>query len=140
MATSSNGYVVAFDFGLRHIGVAVGQTITRTARGVATLNAHQGKPDWRALQALLDEYSPILAVVGLPLNMDDTRSEMAEAASRFAQQITKRCGLETQMHDERLSTRDARRSFADAKAMGIAASEHELAACLILESWFASTP
>ena len=122
-------FVVAFDFGLKHIGVAVGQTITGTATGIATLRARAGVPDWTKLQALVADYDPVRLVVGLPLNMDDTESDMSAAARRFADRLRSRYGLPVAMHDERLTTREAR-----SLAEGVDDS-HALAAALILESW-----
>jgi len=136
MGEQSGGCVMAFDFGLRHIGVALGLHLTATARGIATLSAKSGKPRWQELQALLDEYQPGHLLVGLPLNMDGSESDMAAQARRFAAQLGHRSGLPVTLHDERLSTRQARAEMERAKAMGPASSEHELAACLILTSWF----
>ncbi len=127
--------VMAFDFGLRQTGVAVGQTITLSARGVATLNCRDGKPRWPEVTALVDEYAPNVLLVGLPLNMDGTPSTMSEAARAFAQKLSERCKLPAEMHDERLTTRSARSDLEAARASGRARSDHELAACLIAESW-----
>ena len=135
---NTDGYVIAFDFGLKYIGVAIGQTLTGSARGVTTLSARQGKPRWHELNAVLEEYRPARAVVGLPLNMDGSQSDMAERAQAFADQLSRRTRLQTVMHDERLTSRTAKDEFSHAKALGKAATEHELAACLILESWIAS--
>ena len=138
MQASVGGYVMAFDFGLRHIGVAIGQTITGTANGVATISANQGRPDWRQLNKLLQEYKPVHLVVGLPLNMDGSHSDMAGAAQEFANALQQRFGLAVDLHDERLSSRAAKASFEEAKDLGQANTEHELAACLILRSWLSA--
>jgi putative Holliday junction resolvase len=139
MAQAIGGYVMAFDFGLRHIGVALGQSLTGTARGVATLKAKNGKPDWRMVAKLLQEYAPQHLVVGWPLNMDDSTSDMAERAETFARTLGERSGLAVHLHDERLSSREAKASFEHARRMGQASSEHELAACLILAGWLEAT-
>lgn len=131
------GLVIAFDYGLRHIGVALGQSVTADSRGIATIAARQGKPDWRAVDALIAQYKPTQVVVGLPLNMDGSTSDMAQRARNFSRQLANRSHLPVSLHDERLSSRAARGDFEDAKAMGVANTEHELAACLILNSWFA---
>ena len=138
MPVQVQGYVMAFDFGLRHIGVAVGQTITATANGIATISANQGRPDWRHLQNLVDEYRPAQLVVGLPLNMDGSHSDMAGAAEKFAAKLQQRTELPVALHDERLSSRAAKALFQEAKDLGQANTEHELAACLILNSWFSA--
>lgn len=119
------GCVLAFDYGLKHIGVAVGQTVTATATPLTTLRASNGKPDWTSVDSLVGEWAPIRLLVGLPLNMDDSESEMSEAARRFASRLSERTGLETLMVDERLTsfaTRDADQT-------------HAAAAALIAESW-----
>ena len=123
--TAPAGCVLAFDFGLKHIGVAVGQTVTRSAGPLSTLRARDGKPDWSQLLALVDEWQPIQLLIGLPLNMDDSESEMSARARRFAARLGTKSGLEVTMVDERLTsyaTRDADQS-------------HAAAAALIAESW-----
>ena len=119
------GCVLAFDFGLKHIGVAVGQTITHSANPLTTLRALDGKPDWSELQALVDEWRPIHLLVGLPLNMDDSESEMSQRARGFANRLAAKSGIEVAMVDERLTsfaTRDSDQS-------------HAAAAALIAEGW-----
>lgn len=117
--------MLAFDFGLRHIGVATGQTITGTASPLTTLRARDGKPDWPAVLASIAPWKPIRLLVGLPLNMDGTDSDMAARARRFAVQIERRSGIETELVDERLTSRAAREQ----------GGEHALAAVLIAETW-----
>jgi putative Holliday junction resolvase len=122
-------YVIAFDFGLRHIGVAVGQTITGTATPLTTLSARQGVPDWTPLTALVAEWRPARLLVGLPLNMDDTESPMSERTRRFAAELTRRSGLPVLLIDERLT------SYA-ARASGIR-NGHAHAAVMIAQTWLA---
>ncbi len=135
MSAPVSGYVVAFDFGLRFIGVAIGQTVTQSAAGIGTVSARAGKPDWLKIEKLVGAYQPKLAVVGLPLNMDGSESDMATHARRFADQLAHRLTLDVVLHDERLTTKAARAAMQDAKNLGQASTEHELAACLILQSW-----
>ena len=71
--TATSATLLGFDYGTKFIGVAVGSTLTRTARPLATLAvARSGQPDWVALTRLVEEWRPQALVVGLPLNMDDT--------------------------------------------------------------------
>ena len=100
----SDGYVLGIDFGLKHIGIAVGQTVTRTANGLTTLTAQKGKPNWLELDELIQQYRPIAVVVGLPLNMDDTPSDMSALASDFARQLASRTRHPVFLADERLSS------------------------------------
>ena len=64
--------LLAFDFGTKSIGVAIGQQLTGTARPLMALKAQDGTPDWSRIEALLKEWLPDRVVVGLPLNMDGT--------------------------------------------------------------------
>ncbi len=135
-----SGYLLAFDFGLAHIGVAVAQPVTRSARGVATLPASNGKPAWPAVQQIIAQHQPAALIVGLPLNMDGSHSEMAANAEAFARALEKRSGVTVHLHDERLTSREAQAQLAWARESGKAATGHELAACLIAESWLAENP
>ena len=67
-----SGTLLAFDFGTKSIGVAVGQRITGTARPLTALKANDGTPDWNLIERLLKEWQPDDVIVGLPLNMDGT--------------------------------------------------------------------
>lgn len=119
------GYVIAFDFGLRYIGVAAGQTVTATASALTTLKARDGKPDWQVLLDIVQPWQPHTLIVGLPLNMDDTESEMSGRARTFAAALERRTGIATVLVDERLTTRAARQQDGD----------HAEAAVLIAETW-----
>lgn len=118
-----HGTVLAFDFGLKHIGVATGQTVTRTATPLTTLSARDGSPHWKAVRKLVDEWRPVRLIVGLPLNMDDTESDMSERARAFASRLAARTGVPVSMADERLTSRAA------------GEASHAAAAALIAETW-----
>jgi putative holliday junction resolvase len=122
--------VLAFDFGLRHIGVAAGQTVTGTASPVTTIRARNGKPDWPEVVRLVREWNPSRLLVGLPLNMDDTESVMSARARTFAASLERRTGIDTELVDERLTTREA------AERGG----SHADAAALIAETWLNANP
>ena len=127
------GFVLAFDFGLRHIGVATGQTVTGSAGPLTVLDARNGKPDWGAVMRLIREWRPVRLIVGLPLNMDGTDSDMAQRARRFAAELARRSGVETVLADERLTSREARARAPD-RGDG-PGGDHALAAALIAETW-----
>ena len=134
---SRPGYLLAFDFGLKHIGVAVAQTVTGTANPLKTLKARQGKPDWDNCAALVDHWQPVKLLVGLPLNMDDTESDMSQRARRFAARLSKLTGIEHEMVDERLSS-IAANEITSGDSHGRAAhsiAAHSIAAALIAETW-----
>lgn len=100
--------IIAFDYGLKNIGVATGQTLTGTATAQAPLKARDGIPDWTAVEALLGEWRPELVLVGLPLNMDDSESELSARARKFANRLHGRFGVAVEMVDERLSSFEAK--------------------------------
>lgn len=103
-----SGTLLAFDFGTKSIGVAVGQRITGTARPLPAIKAQDGTPDWNLIERLLKEWQPDEIIVGLPLNMDDTEQPLTARARKFANRIHGRFGVEVKLHDERLSTVEAR--------------------------------
>jgi putative Holliday junction resolvase len=129
---------LAFDYGLQNIGVAYGQSLTGQGNELAPLNAKDGIPNWDAVSALLAEWKPSVVIVGLPLNMDDTESELCVRAKKFARRIHGRFNIDVELMDERLSTFDAKQ---EAKARGHKGNYRKnpidsIAARLILESWF----
>lgn len=128
--------LLAFDFGLKRIGVAVGQTQISSASPLKTVAVRQERPDWNAIGDLIRTWTPDALVVGLPLNMDGSEQEMTGRARRFARQLKGRFGLEVHLVDERLSTREARTRLPD---RGRAATDADpVAAQVILEDWFKS--
>ena len=62
------GHVLAFDYGLRHIGICVGQFVTKTASPLTTLRANDGVPDWSQVAKVVSEWQPKMLLIGLPLN------------------------------------------------------------------------
>lgn len=129
--------LLAFDYGTKNIGVAYGQTVTATAREIPAIKARDGVPNWDDIQALLKKWQPDLVLVGLPLNMDDTESELCTRARKFANRLTGRFGVKVELVDERLSTFAAKQEAADRGHRGNygQAPIDSIAARLILESW-----
>ncbi|MDP5055181.1 MAG: Holliday junction resolvase RuvX [Congregibacter sp.] len=129
--------VIAFDYGLSQIGVAVGNSGLGTSQPLAILKARDGQPNWNELSALCKEWQPDLLLVGDPLNMDGTVSEFALRARKFARRLAGRLNLPVTMVDERLSSFDVKQQQ---KAAGHRGDyrEHpidDLAAELILQDW-----
>lgn len=120
---------LAFDFGLRHIGVAVAEERIGHARAVATIGARDGAPHWQQLDALMAEWKPAQLVVGLPLNMDGTASAMCDRARAFGAALERRYGIPVAYADERLSTFEAKDRGAPPGDV------HALAAEVIAETW-----
>lgn len=135
-ATSLQTFL-GFDFGLKRIGVAVGQGITGTATALCTLDARDGIPDWDRMSQLVDEWRPQALVVGLPLHADGSESDMSRAALRFARRLEERCRLPVHTMDERLSSVEAEQVRAQDRGdsrQGIDA----VAARVILQNWLES--
>lgn len=129
--------LLGFDFGTGNIGVAVGQVITRTATALKPLKARDGIPDWQQLAQLIDEWQPDAVVVGIPLNMDGSVSEMARRARKFGQRIHGRFNLPFYEADERLSSFEAKDWAGKLGHRGHYKSKpvDGMAAQIILESW-----
>ena len=129
--------VLAYDFGTRHIGMAVGQTLTHSARPLAVLAAKDGQPDWAEVLKHITEWRPGLLVVGLPLNIDGTESPFCQRARKFARRLQGRSGCKVIMYDERLSTREAKSEtkIAQSSRNYRESPVDAMAACLILQSW-----
>lgn len=132
--------LLAFDYGLKNIGVAYGQSITGTATELPPVPARDGIPDWEQLGKLLKEWQPQLLLVGLPLNMDDSESELSQRSRKFANRLHGRFGLPVELFDERLTTRLAKEEARERGHRGnyATAPVDSIAARLLLESWFNS--
>ena len=138
------GYILSFDFGMRRIGVAVGQTTTCTASALETV-AHSRQPDWGAIDRLVKEWKPSLLLVGLPLGAEGEETDMSRAARRFGKALGSRYSLNVDYCDERLSSRVAEKRFAEQRASGNlrrkdAGRLDAMAAQVILENWLQSHP
>lgn len=138
----TRGYILGFDFGLRRIGVAVGQLTTRTASSLETVQ-HGASPDWVAVDRLVKEWNPTVLLVGLPLSLEGEETDMSRAARRFGNALQKRYSLNVQYADERLSSQAAAGQFAEMRASGTvrrkdAKQLDAMAARIFLEAWLQS--
>ena len=133
--------ILAFDYGGRRIGVAIGSTITGTSNPLTTIAATQGDPDTNALDQLINEWQPDLLVVGMPYNKDGTPSEMSGRAEIFAGLLRERYDLPVDMIDERLTSMEAGAILKDQRRQGLRNKKvkktdiDSLAASLIADSW-----
>jgi putative Holliday junction resolvase len=132
--------VLGFDVGARRTGVAVGNTLSMSARAIAVLPVNEGEPDWNACDRLLREWSPQQLIVGEPLTLEGEAQPATHRARRFARTLQQRYGLPVALVDERSSSREADRRFAKARSEGRAKRSHAdlldaLAAQIILERW-----
>jgi putative holliday junction resolvase len=116
LASAVTGIVLAFDFGARRIGVAVGNTETRHAEPLSTIDACDSSRRFAAISALIADWEPSLLVVGLPLSVDGSEHEMTVRSRRFANQLRGRFGLPVATVDERFTSADADVRLRDAGA------------------------
>ena len=130
---------MAFDFGTKNIGIAIGQEITKTASTFYSIRANDGLPDWVELDMIVKEWNPNLFIVGDPLNMDGTRSKIQDSSDKFSTALNKRYDISIEKTDERLSSREAKERLEHIQ-MGIKDSrnKHSISAQIILEDWFRS--
>ncbi len=140
-STQPAGYVLGFDLGTRTIGVAIGHRETGMARALTTLVARAGHADWPALDNLVKEWQPAAFVVGLPLTGDGGEQEMTRMARDFSATLGARHARPGHLVDERHTSKEAARRFANQRAQGAARRKHgaevdALAAQIILEIWF----
>ncbi len=137
-ATFPDATVLAFDFGTRRIGVAMGNTLTATAHPLATIDDERTQQRISAIAALLQEWQPGMLVVGLPTHADGKEHEMTQRARRFARQLEERFHLPVVLVDERWTTEAAQSALDDAGTAGRKgrAMRDQVAAQLILQSWF----
>ena len=138
--------VLSFDYGLRRIGVAVGNTLTGTAEALATIDAHDGEPDWRAIGRCVADWRPAAIVVGVPYNMAGPNAGITTAALRFADRLGEQYGIEVHRVDERLSSREAeddlrerRRSGSKTRRVRRGDVDREAARILLLQ-WLRAQP
>ncbi|MDO8931415.1 MAG: Holliday junction resolvase RuvX [Rhodocyclaceae bacterium] len=137
-----DGTVLAFDFGTRRIGVAVGETMLKSARPLTTITAEANAPRFEAIGRLIAEWQPACLVVGLPLALDGSEHDMTARSRRFANQLHGRFGLPVELADERLSSAAAESHL---RARGHdprrdKAAIDAAAAAVILQSYFDRTP
>jgi len=139
--------VLSFDYGLRRIGIAVGNTLTGTAEALETVPAAMGTPDWGAIDRVVAAWRPAAIVAGVPYNMAGREAAgLTTAALRFADELVARYGIEVYRVDERLTSREAedslrerRRSGAKAKRVRRGDVDREAARILLLQ-WLRALP
>ncbi len=130
--------VLAFDYGTQSIGVAYGQSLTNKAKELPPLKANDGVPDWNTVATLLQEWQPHRLIVGLPLNMDGSESDLCARARKYGRRLHGRFNLPVEWMDERLSTFDAKQEARERGHKGNYQQDpiDSIAARLILEIWF----
>lgn len=132
------GTVLAFDFGQRRIGVAVGNLGLGLAHPLATVSGANTIEQFESIFQLIREWQPVLLVVGLPTHADGTEHELTRQTRRFARRLEARFGIRTELVDERHTSIDASAALREAGVKGRKQQPvlDQVAAQLILQSYF----
>jgi putative Holliday junction resolvase len=137
--TRRDGTYLGFDFGTKHLGIAVGQTITKTANPLSMIPMKKGAPNYDLLDAIVEKWQPLGLIIGLPLQPDGTHSQTSLAAKRFGQDLGQHYRLPIYYIEERLTSFQARQSLKDSPALTQAGQNKDaIAAAIILQSWLNS--
>lgn len=135
--------VLAFDFGLKRIGIACADTLTKSPAPRAAILAGKSGPDWEAIEREVRALAPAQLVVGAPYNADGSEGELTRAARRFAAELESRFALPVELVDERFSSLEAsahlkaRRASGERRRRVRRADVDSAAAAVILGRWFA---
>jgi putative holliday junction resolvase len=132
------GTILAFDFGEKRIGSAVGETMLKVAHPLTTINGEENNIKFEKIAELVQEWRPSLLVVGLPMHMDGEPHLLTQLSKKFAQRLEGRFNLPVIMIDERLSSAEAAQNLNAAGIKGIKqkAMLDAVAAQSILQSYF----
>ena len=124
--------IIAFDYGEKKIGVAVGQTSTNTSSPLQIIFNKDNKTNWISISSLLDEWKPDLILLGKPLNMDGSDSEIMKKVDKFYKELKSIYDADIEFVDERLTTFEAREILKDEKQDNVDAH----AAKILIDNWF----
>ncbi|MGD9593027.1 MAG: Holliday junction resolvase RuvX [Candidatus Berkiella sp.] len=130
------GTFLGFDFGTKYLGIAVGQTITQTARPLVTLVVHKGVPHWETLDKIIQEWQPQAFIVGLAIQPDGSHSATSKKALKFGKSLQSHYNIAVHYIEERLTSVAAKERIKENVAMtAIEKDLDAVAAAIILESW-----
>ena len=124
--------IIAFDYGEKKIGVAVGQTSTNTSSPLQIIFNKDNNTNWTSISSLLDEWKPDLILLGKPLNMDGSESEIMKKVDKFYKELKSIYDADIEFVDERLTTFEAREILKDEKHDNVDAH----AAKILIDNWF----
>jgi putative holliday junction resolvase len=132
------GTVLAFDFGARRVGVAVGDLALKIAHPLTKVDAEDNRIRFERISALIDEWRPVRLVVGIPLYADGAEHDVSRLARRFARRLEGRFGIPVTLVDERLTSRAAETRLREAGTRGerLKAALDSAAAREILQAYF----
>ncbi|MFL2734751.1 MAG: Holliday junction resolvase RuvX [Gammaproteobacteria bacterium] len=123
--------IVAFDYGTKKIGVAVGQTETYTSSPLQIIYNDHEKTNWNEIRMLIDEWKPDLILIGKPINMDGTESEIMKKVDNFFKKLQKISNTKCEYIDERLTTFEAKEILGESKVAEVDAH----AAKILIDNW-----
>lgn len=124
--------IIAFDYGEKKIGVAVGQTSTNTSSPLQIIFNKDNNTNWTSISSLLDEWKPDLILLGKPLNMNGSDSEIMKKVDKFYKELKSIYDADIEFVDERLTTFEAREILKDEKHDNVDAH----AAKILIDNWF----
>ena len=124
--------IVAFDYGTKKIGVAVGQTETYTSSPLQIIYNEHDRTNWNEISILINEWNPDLILVGKPMNMDGTESDIMKRVDNFFKKLEKVSNIECKYIDERLTTFEAKDILGESKVAEVDAH----AAKILIDNWF----
>ena len=124
--------IVAFDYGTKKIGVAVGQTETYTSSPLQIIYNEHEKTNWSEINILIDEWNPDLILVGKPINMDGTESDIMKRVDNFFKKLEKISNVDCEYIDERLTTFEAKEILGEERVAEVDAH----AAKILIDNWF----
>lgn len=135
------GSVLAFDFGIKRIGVAIGDWELGTAHPLETVHGEANEQRFGRIGALIGEWQPVELVVGLPLSLEGEEHDLSKRSRRFANQLNGRFNLPVHLVDERLTSVEAEARLGDLGVYGKArkAAVDQMAAQQILHDYFSQT-
>jgi putative Holliday junction resolvase len=123
--------ILSFDFGTKKIGVAVGQTKTRTSSPLEVIFNKNNVTNWSKIHSIVEEWRPELILVGKPLNMDGTDSDIMKTVNVFFEKLNKITNIPCEYVDERLTSFEARQNLLEIKTDLVDAH----AAKIIIDHW-----
>jgi len=124
--------IVAFDYGTKKIGVAVGQTETYTSSPLQIIYNEHEKTNWNEINILINEWNPELILVGKPINMDGTESDIMKRVDNFFKKLEKISNVDCEYIDERLTTFEAKEILGEDRVAEVDAH----AAKILIDNWF----
>ena len=132
--------VIAFDFGLKRTGVAIGNTLTGSATPECTLHSKNEAPDWDGISRLISEWKPTQVVVGMPTELDGSENPLKKRIERFCNQLNGRYNLTVDQENEQFTSIEAAQRLKQLRQSGrkqkvVKDEVDKIAAAIILENW-----